>query len=260
MKNHKTLTALAAMAGLLITSGTASGGVIVSSAFSGVTSADVSLSGLEGYGFFSTNNPAVNNGLFADGAATEDGLFSTISNQNASPSILTTVSGIDANLTEIRTALGAQTPVSGITFGGNQTYGAYGGFPGNAGDIWSLNFTDLAAGNYTVSFWGGHDQGDRQFDVEAALTGAANDTALSGAISGLGSTAGSGTGGFTAFRYDISFTADALDDLSLTFGSITGSGGGAFLSGYTVAVPEPSSFALLAGIFGLTCVMLRRRA
>ena len=29
---------------------------------------------------------------------------------------------------------------------------------------------------------------------------------------------------------------------------------------FTVTVPESSSFALLAGMFGLTCVMLRRRA
>ncbi len=30
--------------------------------------------------------------------------------------------------------------------------------------------------------------------------------------------------------------------------------------GGSVAVPEPSAYALLGGLFALTCVMLRRRA
>ena len=53
-----------------------------------------------------------------------------------------------------------------------------------------------------------------------------------------------------------SFNADELITLSITGGN------GWTLESFTItasAVPEPSSFALIAGIFGLTSVMLRRR-
>jgi hypothetical protein len=255
MKPNKRPTIVLLAVGLAALS-TAQAGTIITSGFGAVTTADVTLTGLAGYGFFSVNNPAVNNGLFGDGSTQTSGLFSTISNQNATPTVLTTVSGIDPFLNDLRAGLNAQTPVSDITFGGAQAYGAYGGFPGNAGDIWSLNFADLAAGEYVITLYGGHSQGDRIFDVEAALTGTSNNTVQSGQISTLGSTVGGG--GFTTFRYDIEFTAAADDDLTLTFGAISGSGGGAFLAGYTVAiVPEPST-ALLGGL-GLLALLRRRR-
>lgn len=239
---------------------TAHAGTILSTGFDGVTTANVTTAGLAGYGFFSANNPGVNNGLFGNSTTTTSGLFSTISDQNATPNLLTTVSGIDATLNDLRAATGAQTPVGGITFGGSQAYGAYGGFPAGAGDLWSLSFTDLAAGEYTISLYMGHSSSGRSFGLVADLTGAATNTVNSGAISGLGSTAGSGAGNFTAFRYDINFTAAANDDLTLKLTS-TGGGasGGAFFAGYTVAaIPEPS-VALLSSL-GLLALLRRRRA
>jgi len=237
---------------------TAHAGTILTSGFGGVTTADVTLTGLAGYGFLSVNNPAVNNGLFGDGTSTTSGLFSTISDQNATPNVLTTVSGIDPILNDLRAATGAQTPVGGITFGGAQAYGAYGGFPAGAGDLWSLDFANLAAGTYTISLFMGHSSDGRTFGLVADLTGVATNTVNSGAISGLGSTAGSGAGNFTAFRYDINFTAAEGDDLTLKLTSTSGgAAGGAFFAGYTVAlIPEPST-ALLGGLGFL--VLLRRR-
>lgn len=44
------------------------------------------------------------------------------------------------------------------------------------------------------------------------------------------------------------------------FGSFSGANGGEILRSFTITpVPEPSSFALLAGCFGLTWIMIRRR-
>lgn len=48
---------------------------------------------------------------------------------------------------------------------------------------------------------------------------------------------------------------------NIVVGSFTASGDGGTLSAVsTVAVPEPSAYALLGGLLALTCVMLRRRA
>ncbi len=50
---------------------------------------------------------------------------------------------------------------------------------------------------------------------------------------------------------------------NVIFGSQTASGGfadGALFSTAAIVVPEPSAYALLGGLFALTCVMLRRRA
>jgi hypothetical protein len=250
---------------LILTAGiaalsTTQAGTILTSGFDGITTSNVTTTGLAGYGFFSANSPSVNNGLFGGTATTTSGLFSTISNQNVTPTVLTTVVGIDATLNDLRAATGAQTPVGGITFGGVQAYGAYGGFPAGAGDLWSLDFADLAAGEYAISLYMGHSSNSRTFGLVADLTGAATNTVNSGPISGLESTAGSGTGNFTAFRYDINFTAAANDDLTLKLTSTAGgAAGGAFFAGYTVtAIPEPSA-ALLGGL-GMLALLRRRRA
>lgn len=47
---------------------------------------------------------------------------------------------------------------------------------------------------------------------------------------------------------------------NIVVGSFAASGTGGTLSAVSTVVPEPSAFALLGGLFALTCVMLRRRA
>ena len=56
-------------------------------------------------------------------------------------------------------------------------------------------------------------------------------------------------------------TAQVGNVENVIFGSQVASGGfGAGTQFQTAAVPEPSAYALLGGLFALTCVMLRRRA
>jgi len=60
----------------------------------------------------------------------------------------------------------------------------------------------------------------------------------------------------------VNFFSTGSGTATITMDHTGGSGGAvSFVNGFELAVvPEPSSFALLAGMFGLTWVMLRRRA
>jgi len=65
----------------------------------------------------------------------------------------------------------------------------------------------------------------------------------------------SGTSDFTA-----SGVSDVAAGTSIEFGYFGSTTGGTELSSFTISVvPEPSSFALLAGCFGLAWIMVRRR-
>lgn len=97
--------------------------------------------------------------------------------------------------------------------------------------------------------------------VDGSLTGLvrANDWAD---ISGV---AAPGTPAALSYQFD---SADTAANISFLAGSgttltITDNGGFQGSSGVgfqLTAVPEPSAYALLGGLFALTCVMLRRRA
>jgi len=74
-----------------------------------------------------------------------------------------------------------------------------------------------------------------------------------------------GTPASLVYQFDLNDTATGISSLAAvgTSLSVTNSGGqGGSGLGFqiTAAVPEPSAYALLGGLFALTCVMLRRRA
>jgi hypothetical protein len=76
-----------------------------------------------------------------------------------------------------------------------------------------------------------------------------------GTFSILGDANGPGTYDFTSAG-----VASVAADTAITFGFLGGAQGGEELTSFTISVvPEPSAFGLLAGCFGLTWVMLRRR-
>lgn len=69
------------------------------------------------------------------------------------------------------------------------------------------------------------------------------------------------TGGYVSAVYTITFSSMTETDLVLNFAASDRNGtASAAVSGYTLAaIPEPSAYALLAGMLGFTLVMLRRR-
>jgi hypothetical protein len=75
-----------------------------------------------------------------------------------------------------------------------------------------------------------------------------------------------GTPGQLVYQFDLNDTAAGVSTLAAvgtTLSVITNGGqGGSSGLGFqlTAAVPEPSAYALLGGLFALGCVMLRRRA
>jgi hypothetical protein len=247
-------------------------GSIVSSTITGVTSLNVDLTGLEGYGFASVQNPNVNNGIFGGGTDVSNGAYSTLTDQNVTPNVLTTVVGsYDPVVDELRAGMGAQTGNSLLRFGGTDqltgsaSYGTNGGYAGSgAGDLVSYTFSNLAAGTYSIGFYFGHTADDRTFRWTADLTGAAQDQE-SAQLSGLTNLDSSSSGGYNLALYTINFEAAAggLDDLTLTVDNTGGSGGGGVFQGYTVdftAIPEPSSFALMGLGLGALYLLRRRRS
>ena len=73
-----------------------------------------------------------------------------------------------------------------------------------------------------------------------------------------------GTPAALSYQFDSADTAANISSLAATGTTLTITDNGGFQGGSGVsiqlAVPEPSSYALLGGLFALTCVMLRRRA
>ena len=95
-----------------------------------------------------------------------------------------------------------------------------------------------------------------KLEIAKYLKGSAT-TTTSAQLSTYGTPSASALG--HAVKYEITLeTTTATDDLTLRFGSPSGSGGEGYFAGYTVAaVPEPSSTALLG--FGGLALILRRR-
>ncbi|PXA04941.1 hypothetical protein DDZ13_02960 [Coraliomargarita sinensis] len=147
----------------------------------------------------------------------------------------------------------------GFTFDGNNAGQRLHNIGGDE-EIFSMKFNDLGAGTHTMTFYAGHDNNSREMDIDYFVY-EEDDAETSATLSGTGLQSGGLVNGRGTYTLEFS-TATANTDIVFNLGS-AGSGVGAWtLSGYTlttVAVPEPSSFALLAGCFGLTWVMLRRR-
>ena len=224
MKTYPKLTSLAAAAGFFIAAGTASAQVIV---FDAVATSD-------------TNPFGVTAVTLSDGV---------------------TVTGTDVRSVQETAPDPTTSPWSGNEYvyrnnsatPGTLTYSAGGGY-----------FTDFAAQIIVNTGVVGGNVGDAlpRFTFESSTDGSAWSTI---SVSGIEDTT-SGDADWT--RVNVSTTElDALTDISFLRVTMTQLASGGFgwhqyigsVSMDVVPVPEPSSFALLAGMFGLTGVMLRRR-
>jgi hypothetical protein len=227
-----------------------------SDSFNGLASNNVDLTGLADWGYVS-----VQSGFMDDDPAAK--LYSDLDDGGAPATSVTTTFGSstigDVNYTEDDDVLSA-TNVPGLNFGGSTAYGSFRNF-GTTEDAFTIEFNDLGVGDFTITLYVGHTNTSRIYDMDFVGTGAAGGTTV---MSGNFGTYTTAVSGMLAYTINVT-TTDALDDVTLSMGNAAGSGGSGagFFSGYTVeetVVPEPSAFALLAGMFGLTWVMLRRRS
>ena len=122
-------------------------------------------------------------------------------------------------------------------------------------DIFTIDFNDLGVGTRVVTLYMAHSATNRVFTANLDLVSSNGNSSETLTSSQIG---GSGGSTFFSFTTEIDAT-DASDDLSINIVSDNGSSGQFAFAGYTVAVPEPSAFPLLAGLFGLIWLMLRRR-
>ena len=236
-----------------------------SSEFSGLSNGTISTIGTADWGYVSVNGDSTTGpGLF-------DGSSGAYSNQTygtldkTGEAVLTTVSGSSSigavTVTENTSGISGSNNASDFTFDGNAAYGSFRNF-GATTDAFTINFNDLGVGTFDITLYLGHTSATRDFTINYDLTDAGGDVSsskASGAISLLGSSVGFGGG--PAFAYTISVTTtDASADLGLNFVSTAGGGGTGLFAGYTVvAIPEPSSYALISGLLALGAIMLRRR-
>ena len=234
-----------------------------SSEFSGLSNGTISTTGTADWGYVSVNgDTATGPGLFNGSSDYSDQAYGTLDNGG---SVLTLVSGSSSigavEVTENTSAISGANNASGLTFDGSAAFGSFREF-GPTDDAFTINFNDLGVGTFDITLYLGHTSGARDFTMNYDLTdagGGFTGSTSSGAISGLSSSVGFGGG--KVFAYTISVTTtDASADLALNFVSGgSGSGTGLF-AGYTVvAIPEPSSYALIGGLLALGAIMLRRR-
>lgn len=237
-----------------------------SSEFSGLSSGAISTTGTADWGYVSVNGDSVTGpGLF-------DGSSGAYSNQTygtldkTGEAVLTTVSGSSSigsvTVTENTSGISGSNNASGLTFDDSAAFGSFRNFAA-AADAFTINFNDLGVGTFDITLYLGHTSNNRNFTINYDLTDAGGNvfsSSASGLISDLSSSVGFGSEGST-FAYTISVTTtDASADLALNLVSGgSGSGSGLF-AGYTVvAIPEPSSYALISGLLALGAIMLRRR-
>jgi hypothetical protein len=129
----------------------------------------------------------------------------------------------------------------------------------------SLTFSNIVSSTETrqlTLYVGGWQSGGDQVDInyDATLTGGVTDeSGTSQTMSVVDATTDSD--GYRTGVYTVTFSSMTETDLvvDLSYSNVNGSRNSG-ISGYTLqVVPEPSSFALLAGMLGFTSVMLRRR-
>jgi hypothetical protein len=231
MKYNKTLTTLAAAAGLLAAAGTASAATIVNYNFSNIDQS-ASLTG-----------PAGGSGETWD------------------------FSGNYAD-TDILDSTGAATTIDWTMTGSLNKWGHTGN--GNAENLALLQRGIYSSGTVSLTFAGLTDSstydvylaGGTSFENFTTTTTTTNDTTTVGAQ--VLAHTGNPTSWIEGTTHVLFENVETDGFGNIVFSIAKNSGQFGFYSGFqlveTAAVPEPSAFALLAGMFGLTWVMLRRRA
>lgn len=244
--------------------------VVNSSGYNGLSTGNVDTTSATDWGFVSNRGSIANDtGLFAPSEAPYDDVdFGSLEDGGSPAAALTTVKAsptLIGNVTFSSPGSGNQTSDAtdpAFTFDSVSAYGSFRNFGASAQDVWTLDFTGLAVGNHVIDVYVGHTAGNRIFDMDVAGTGLTSFTdTMSDDISTISSGAAlfATQGGMIVYSVDFGVTG-AASDLSLTFGGISGGAGSGILAGYTVtSIPEPGSYALVAGMLGLTGIALRRR-
>lgn len=240
-----------------------------SSGYNGLSTGNVDTTSATDWGFVSVQGSnAADTGLFAPSETPyTDVDFGSLEVGGSPAAALTTVEAsptLIGNVTFSSPASGNETEDAinpNFTFDSVSAYGSFRNFGSSDQDVWTLDFTGLAVGDHVIDVYVGHTNGDRMFNMDVAGTGLTSFTdTMSNTIANLSSgDALFGPGGMVVYTVDFEVTG-AASDLSLTFGGISGGPGSGILAGYTVtSIPEPGSYALVAGMLGLTGIALRRR-
>ena len=233
MKQYKKLTSLAVAAGFFIAAGTASAQVIV---FDAVPPDDTA-----------TINRTISDTLNTVDVTVTGSANLIIRNEEVQDPLLSVANTTwDGNAHSYRYSGGTS---------GSITYAAESGF------YFSDFDAQVVVHNSVSSNWAG---ASARFIFESSTDGSAWSTFSVSGTSNAGANSGAGYADW--YKFDVSTTAlDSLTDVShlrITLDQGGGASWNQLIASTTmevVAVPEPSSFALLAGMFGLTGVMLRRR-